>query len=58
MKIMAVLTLYALFFADDRGQMGRLQKGLLAILLAVCLALAMGLEVPVLNDLEGMLKGG
>lgn len=58
MKIIAVTALYLLFFAGDRIQTEGVQRWLLAILLVICLALAMGLEVPALNDLEGMLREG
>lgn len=55
MKALAVILLYSLFFTGDRG---KLNLWILAPLLILGLALTTGLEVPTMNELTEMLKGG
>ena len=55
MKALAVILLYSLFFTGDRG---KVNLWILAPLLILGLALATGLEVPAMNELTEMLKGG
>lgn len=55
MKALAVILLYSLFFTGDRG---KLNLWILVPLLISGLALSAGLEVPTMNELTEMLKGG
>lgn len=55
MKALAVILLYSLFFTGDRG---KVNLWILAPLLILGLALTTGLEVPTMNELTEMLKGG
>ena len=54
MKITAVILLYTLFLTGDRGQSKmKRQLWILVPLLLICLALALGLEVPTMNEITG-----
>ena len=54
MKITAVILLYTLFLTGDRGQSKmKIQLWILVPLLLICLALALGLEVPTMNEITG-----
>ena len=54
MKITAVILLYTLFLTGDRGQSKmKRQLWILVPLLLICLALALGLDVPTMNEITG-----
>ena len=54
MKITAVILLYALFLTGDRGQARlKMQLWVLVPFFLICLALALGLEVPTMNEITG-----
>ena len=54
MKITAVILLYTLFLTGDRGQAEmKIQLWILVPLFLICLALALGLEVPTMNEITG-----
>ena len=54
MKITAIILLYTLFLTGDRGQSKmKIQLWILVPLLLICLALALGLEVPTMNEITG-----
>lgn len=54
MKITAVILLYTLFLTGDRGQSKmKRQLWIIVPLFLICLALALGLEVPTMNEITG-----
>lgn len=54
MKITAIILLYTLFLTGDRGQAElKTQLWIIIPLFLICLALALGLEVPTMNEITG-----